>query len=382
MATISTHNGSAAHRDHNIRNRNVTDKQPHIDRDGHFEIWHDERLPDAYERIFGDAVKRYNERQQRPERRIRNYLQTVMQNARKHAVYEMIIGVYGLGATREIKRQILKEFVEGWQQRNPNLELIGAYYHADEQGEPHVHIDYVPVAHGYKRGMDTQTGLARALYEQGFPGKTNDDKTTSQIKWQARENQVLERICNAHGVEVEHPQQDSNVKHLDTDEYKRQQLQQEIDDLTDAYLTYSNELLDIQTDLEDTQRWLQNARNNLKLAIEDVESLKTEKIALKADLGSLEVTKIELQEDITTLQAMLHEKQEDLVQQRGGQMTGSDLATEIRAYRAAQEKAERQKAMESFVELPAVAPAFERWQAAIRSGKKKKMLSQDQDRSR
>lgn len=48
-------------------------------------------------------------------------------------------------------KKILKDYVQDWKRRNPNLEMIGAYYHNDEQGkQPHVHIDYVPVAHGYK----------------------------------------------------------------------------------------------------------------------------------------------------------------------------------------------------------------------------------------
>lgn len=55
----------------------------------------------------------------------------------------------------------MRKFVEEWQERNPNLELIGAYYHGDEPGaEPHVHLDYIPVAHGYTKGIETQTGLS------------------------------------------------------------------------------------------------------------------------------------------------------------------------------------------------------------------------------
>ena len=36
--TISTHNGSSVSREHNIRNRKITDKEEHIDREGHYEI--------------------------------------------------------------------------------------------------------------------------------------------------------------------------------------------------------------------------------------------------------------------------------------------------------------------------------------------------------
>lgn len=43
--------------------------------------------------------------------------------------------------TEEMVKSILREFVDGWQKRNPNLILIGAYYHADEQGALHAHLE-------------------------------------------------------------------------------------------------------------------------------------------------------------------------------------------------------------------------------------------------
>ena len=49
-------------------------------------------------------------------------------------------------------KRALIEYVNTFEQRNPNLKLIGAYIHMDE-ASPHLHLDYVPVAHGYKRGL-------------------------------------------------------------------------------------------------------------------------------------------------------------------------------------------------------------------------------------
>lgn len=307
MATISTHNGSAAHRDHNIRNRNVTDKESHIDPEGVYEIWHDERLPVAYNRIFGASVERYNEKQKRPDRQIQNYLQNVLKDDRKHAVYEMIIGVYEdefeAAIEPAIKREIMKKFVSGWKERNPNLELVGAYYHADEQGGPHVHIDYVPVAHGYKRGMDTQVGLVKALGEQGFEGKST--QLTAQILWQRRENEELERICNEHGIEVEHPQRGGEVKHLDTEIYKKQQELQELEEkLSQAFAAYENtidDILNLQNEVDvlksDNEKLTKQnttltaevteAQNELLKAQKDKETLEDEKSALRGDLDVL-----------------------------------------------------------------------------------------------
>lgn len=221
--TISTHNGSAVRVQHNIRNEKIVAKQKHIDPAGHFEIWHHENERDAYHRIFDGAIERYNLKQKRKDRKITNYYKMIEKDEKKHPVYEMIIGVYGkddngeLLCPVEVSRKIMKEFTETWVKRNPNLELIGAYYHADEEGEPHVHLDYIPVAHGYKNGMDTQNGLVKALGEMGFM-KTG--KQTAQILWEARENEVLESICILHGFDVMHPEKEKGKRHLHTETYK------------------------------------------------------------------------------------------------------------------------------------------------------------------
>lgn len=221
--TISTHNGSAYKRDHNIRNERVTSKEPHIDPTLPHEIWHDEKPRQAYKRLFGDAVRKYNAEQKRDDRKIKNYFDKVSKDSKQHPVYEMVIGIYGYNeiggylCPEELGKEIMHEFVKTWQERNPNLELIGAYYHADEPlSQPHVHIDYVPVAHGYKTGMETQAGLVKALGEQGFHKK---GKVTAQIQWEARENALLDRLCRERGLEVDHPREEGR-KHMDAEQYR------------------------------------------------------------------------------------------------------------------------------------------------------------------
>lgn len=221
-ATISTHNGSKVCQEHNDREEKVVSKEAHIDPNRTHETWQHEKVSDAYKRLFEDARLEYNAKQSRPERQINNYYAEVCKDAKKHPAYEMIIGIYGKNkdgsyiCSEKTGKEIMKEFVDGWKDRNPNLELIGAYYHADEDGEPHVHIDYIPVAHGYTRGMETQTGLVKALGEQGFEKK---GKLTAQIQWEKRENEHLEKLCNARGISVDHPRLEG-IKHRETELYK------------------------------------------------------------------------------------------------------------------------------------------------------------------
>jgi hypothetical protein len=222
--TISTHNGSKVAREHNIRNPKVVSKEPHIQQGGKFEIWTDEKPQDAYKRIFGQAVEDYNAKQKRIDRQITDYYKHICNDKVKHPVYEMIIAVgdrndYKDGIlTEETAKSILREFVDGWQERNPNLVLIGAYYHADEQGVPHAHLDYIPVATGYKRGLETQSALVKALEQQGF---IKDGKETAQIQWERRENAHLEKLCLNRSIEVTHPLIEGR-QHLETEQYKLQ----------------------------------------------------------------------------------------------------------------------------------------------------------------
>lgn len=223
VATIATHNGSTVRQAHNIRTASCLAKEKHIDPSKPHEIWRHETINHAYHRLFDPAREKYNAKQKRQDRKLKgSYLAEIEKNQKKHSCYEMIIGVYGEEVSESISKDIMREFVKGWQDRNPNLELIGAYYHADEEGQnPHVHLDYIPVAHGYVRGPETQTGLVKALEHQGF---VKQGRATAQIQWEARENECLDKICQARGLIVEHPQAgNEQIAHLDTKLYKAHQ---------------------------------------------------------------------------------------------------------------------------------------------------------------
>jgi hypothetical protein len=240
--TISTHNGSTVCREHNVRNAVYVRSQEHIKQGGLFEIWHDETVREAYDRIFEAEYQRWNSTQ-RPERQIYPDYYTKILNDKsgrkgkrkdnqqgKKPVYEMIIGVYCKSENEvmstDLARSILKEFVDGWQERNPQLELIGAYFHADEEGkDPHVHIDYIPVAE-CERGMRIQNSLDRAFRQMGFEG--SGINKTAQVAWERRENEVLERICRSWEMEVLHPQRGKGAEHLNTEQYKAQKQLEEV----------------------------------------------------------------------------------------------------------------------------------------------------------
>ena len=217
--TIATHCGHQVARQHNRRNPKVTDKEGHIRKDGDHAVWYDVDHREAYRRLFGAAVAKYNEQQSRDDRKIGDYYKQVCKDAKKHPVYEVIVGVYPKDGELSVEEQraILWQYATEWKKANPHLALVGVYWHADEQGHPHIHMDYIPWSDGYKKGPERQAGLVRALEAQGFH---KQGRETAQMQWTRAENARLEAICRAHGLEVIHPQRGMESKHMATKDYK------------------------------------------------------------------------------------------------------------------------------------------------------------------
>ena len=171
-------------------------------------------LKEAYEQIFGPAVAEYNARQKRKDRQIKDYLTDIKNSGNNEKqFYEIVVqigkredtGVVDENGTltesAKSARDILDEYARSFQERNPNLYLFNAVLHMDE-ATPHLHLDYIPVAHGYKSKMHTRNSLTKALQEMGIePAVSKTD--TETMHWQQREREYLMEMCRERGLEVE-----------------------------------------------------------------------------------------------------------------------------------------------------------------------------------
>ena len=183
----------------------------------------EEKLNIAYEKCFGQAVESYNERQTRNDRKIKNYMQRIKDSGNNEKLfYENVIQVgdkysHGFGSGNEQQAiDILDEYAKRFQERNPNLYVFNMKMHLDE-ASPHLHIDYIPVATGYKRGLDTRNSLTKAHANMGIPKGTGRNNN-STMKWQEREKEYLKEIAKDHNLEIIDKKTDR--KHLTVDEYK------------------------------------------------------------------------------------------------------------------------------------------------------------------
>lgn len=183
----------------------------------------------SYEKLFGKALKEYND-SQRKNRKIENYYEHVLKSKREEAYYEIIVQ-YGDKETAACKSQtgkdaehMLGEYLNSFNLRNPNLYVFNAAMHLDES-TPHLHIDFIPFyTSGRVNGLSKGVSLKAALNEQGFTAKNGMENRL--VAWEESERLAMEKILNEYGYERE----DKNARHahMTVSEYKNSKEQEKM----------------------------------------------------------------------------------------------------------------------------------------------------------
>ena len=217
-------------REHNKRDPKIVSSEKHIDLSRpHETILDCGTLEKCYKQIFDEAVKKYNAKQKRKDRRIENYLETILNDKRqgKHKnikadgsrkpAYEMIIqlGNRDNRPDDEKASRVLKDFCNFLIIKYPNIVPIGIYLHNDEFSideethlkvfsPVHIHFDYVYVAHlgkSLKTGMDLQCSMSGALAEMGFI--TAKGKGTAQQQFEESVRHDLQNFAEERGIKID-----------------------------------------------------------------------------------------------------------------------------------------------------------------------------------
>ena len=220
----------------------------------------------VYHELFDDALARYNEKQTRKDRVIDDYYEKIRTGKQEKLFEELIIQIGNkddMNATSEngqLARQILDEYMQSFQQRNPTLRVFSAHLHMDE-ATPHLHIDFIPFTTGSKRGLETRVSLKKALEALGFAGGTKSHTELNQ--WIESEKQVLASIMAQHDIEWE--QKGTHEEHLSVLDYKKQErskevaaLENQIDTLQEQTAVAATALSEKQEQLDDIAPILKN----------------------------------------------------------------------------------------------------------------------------
>lgn len=228
--------------------------------------YRNEDIRAVYHELFDGALARYNEKQTRKDRVIDDYYEKIRTSKQEKLFEELIIQIGNkddMNASSEngrLARQMLDEYMQSFQQRNPTLRVFSAHLHMDE-ATPHLHIDFIPFTTGSKRGLETRVSLKKALEALGFAGGTKSHTELSQ--WIESEKQALASIMARHDIEWE--QKGTHEEHLSVLDYKKQErskevaaLETQIDALQEQTATAETMLSEKQEQLDDIAPILKN----------------------------------------------------------------------------------------------------------------------------
>ena len=186
----------------------------------------------VYKEEMTDAIMEYNICQiekGHPERckNLDDYIQGLFDGAaksKKHArPYNEIIVTYGTRKDVPIYRldadgnkvlteegkqakKALEAYYKDFVKRNPNLRVFAATIHMDEEGAPHLHLDYVAFSREGKRGLKVKVSKSAAIAEQlahqgiVITKKTRFDNPTKI--WTANERKAAAEVAEPYGLHV------------------------------------------------------------------------------------------------------------------------------------------------------------------------------------
>lgn len=162
-------------------------------------------VQEAYKEVFGEAVEEYNSKQKRKDRQIKDYYLHVYHSKTLDVQREMIIGLGNkedwekLGYEKKKEAgQLIKEVIEDFiKDKKDHIHVYNAVVHLDEDGAPHAHINFIPLAHGYKNGLKTQPSWTKSLAQMGYQGKGRKPF----MAFRETEVERIGRIAKQYGIE-------------------------------------------------------------------------------------------------------------------------------------------------------------------------------------
>ena len=263
--------GSVAHNSRQFKAANVDPERTSLNR-----RYCNRNIKKVYEELFGEALEKYNAKQTRSDRKIKNYYEKIRTSKQEKPFTELVMQIGNHEDTNAQSEfgakaaEILDEYMKGFQERNPHLRVFSAYMHMDES-TPHLHIDFVPFTTGSKRGLETRVSLKSALAQQGITGGTKYE--TEWSVFTRREKEQLAEIMERHGIGWK--QLDTHEEHLSVLDYKKKMRTQEVEELSSELEALQESKESVEEDIADArERYdaLTDVLGKMKNTVERVET--------------------------------------------------------------------------------------------------------------
>lgn len=276
-----------------------------------------EDIKQVYHKLFDKALDEYNAKQKRKDRQIKSYYEKISRSKQEKLFYEVIVQIgnkddTGVGSSAaEVATWVLKDYVKMFQLRNPQLYVIGAYIHLDEE-TPHLHLNFVPWVSGCKRGLETKTSLKAALATRGFAseGKGN----TEWKQWAEAEKDDIALIMRRYGIDWK--KKNTHNLHLSVLDYKKQERAKEVAALEEE-LEGTQVVLEIKEErIESLDKEIENRRVSIRKEQSEAQKMlddtKAETQKLQSEETDLRLKNSELRLEYSENVDKLTDKQKEI----------------------------------------------------------------------
>lgn len=191
-----------------------------------------EPISEAYQNLFGEAIREYDLNQKRADRRYGStdkYLDKMERSKQQKPFDEIIIqfgdmfshGILprekgqGINAEADEAKIMLIEAYKRFEAAYPNLHFFNVTLHMDE-ATPHIHADYIPYA-DFGKGLKRRVALDKGLQAMGF--KPSATAKTPLEAWQQDTRRIMTEVAREHGYKV--IETGGKTLHRSVEAYKR-----------------------------------------------------------------------------------------------------------------------------------------------------------------
>lgn len=258
-----------------------------------------EDIQDAYHRLFNDSVTKYNESQKRNDRKIKNYFDKIYRSKKEKPFYEFIIQVGNQNDQPDQKKcaEILEDFHKMMQKDYPNMAIFNSVIHVDES-TPHLHLDFIPIGEGYKKGLEKRVSMQKALQNLGF---------SNYADFRNELMQKFEIIAKNHEIERK---RDVAVgeRHLTIQDYRalNRMAEQKIEDLDKTRVSRSSSRVLKKLNVVPVEMYEEVSRDNMYRKTQN-EALSSENDALRS-----QISKLKTKNSIDTYEAVIENQKEQI----------------------------------------------------------------------
>lgn len=243
--------------------------------------------------------------------------------------------------------QLIKEVIEDFiKDKKDHIHVYNAVIHLDEAGAPHAHINFIPLAHGYKNGLETQPSWTKSLAQMGYKGKgrkpfmafretevarieriakkygierklgeTNDIADVRMYKKvKELEKQAKAKEAEIEGLEQDYSQKDRELKRQAQEQAKaldnfNKKLESELNEKEVELELLDSELAEKQAEAQGAGESAQRARQEAQQAQQAKEQAEREAQNLRVDIERLRADKQAKESTIATIDETMERKQ-------------------------------------------------------------------------